>query len=461
MTGHAHHFLQRLDRLPQPHVELALSLYNDVPMLRFILDEERVPERVTRAAICLGAPERGPHIIVTRDGRFVTALAEGMKPYDAHVVPRASLDFMAGRYTSLRERLRRSEAMGTRDEHVRAIVEKITRAGARFSREDFDSIAGLHPWLRMEFFRGAVRYGRRCLDLRKSLPSMKRITQSAREATLKDAWNSWWAMNHFTVLTGVDLGWDLYGELEKLLGDQVVLPLNQPHSRMGVFAGMIRGAWLAGRLARSRIALYATWFHRATELPDLIKGGVALLAIGARHPSARGEVIAALAPRSEPDGSPAATHRHKLRGVFEAMFADDQAELDEATLKHAQRILPEPAASSPTSALTASEKSLALSATSQGLFDSLVDFDGFGMLLTSARTYALFEPEGFFLPREHFDYVLPRWQPSLSEHLFAPTRASTPAPTPVHSVAQPGRNEPCPCGSGRKYKQCCLGGARK
>lgn len=26
------------------------------------------------------------------------------------------------------------------------------------------------------------------------------------------------------------------------------------------------------------------------------------------------------------------------------------------------------------------------------------------------------------------------------------------APTP----ARPGRNEPCPCGSGRKYKQCCL-----
>jgi hypothetical protein len=21
----------------------------------------------------------------------------------------------------------------------------------------------------------------------------------------------------------------------------------------------------------------------------------------------------------------------------------------------------------------------------------------------------------------------------------------------------PGRNDPCPCGSGKKYKQCCLG----
>ena len=26
-------------------------------------------------------------------------------------------------------------------------------------------------------------------------------------------------------------------------------------------------------------------------------------------------------------------------------------------------------------------------------------------------------------------------------------------------VAKTGRNEPCPCGSGRKYKQCCAGKA--
>ena len=23
-------------------------------------------------------------------------------------------------------------------------------------------------------------------------------------------------------------------------------------------------------------------------------------------------------------------------------------------------------------------------------------------------------------------------------------------------MAQPGRNDPCPCGSGKKYKKCCL-----
>ena len=26
---------------------------------------------------------------------------------------------------------------------------------------------------------------------------------------------------------------------------------------------------------------------------------------------------------------------------------------------------------------------------------------------------------------------------------------------PIHSDAKPKRNDPCPCGSGKKYKQCC------
>ena len=26
----------------------------------------------------------------------------------------------------------------------------------------------------------------------------------------------------------------------------------------------------------------------------------------------------------------------------------------------------------------------------------------------------------------------------------------------ITAESTPGRNEPCPCGSGKKYKQCCL-----
>lgn len=36
---------------------------------------------------------------------------------------------------------------------------------------------------------------------------------------------------------------------------------------------------------------------------------------------------------------------------------------------------------------------------------------------------------------------------------------SLPPVEPIRGDAKPKRNEPCPCGSGKKYKQCCGKGA--
>ena len=33
--------------------------------------------------------------------------------------------------------------------------------------------------------------------------------------------------------------------------------------------------------------------------------------------------------------------------------------------------------------------------------------------------------------------------------------ALPPPVDPIHSDKKPGRNDPCSCGSGKKYKQCC------
>jgi preprotein translocase subunit SecA len=32
---------------------------------------------------------------------------------------------------------------------------------------------------------------------------------------------------------------------------------------------------------------------------------------------------------------------------------------------------------------------------------------------------------------------------------------STPPVEPIKADDEPGRNDPCPCGSGKKYKKCC------
>lgn len=47
-----------------------------------------------------------------------------------------------------------------------------------------------------------------------------------------------------------------------------------------------------------------------------------------------------------------------------------------------------------------------------------------------------------------------RWQVTRQRAYTVPMTA--PASTQPGRSARPGRNEPCYCGSGRKYKQCCL-----
>ncbi|MCL2852668.1 MAG: SEC-C metal-binding domain-containing protein [Defluviitaleaceae bacterium] len=52
-------------------------------------------------------------------------------------------------------------------------------------------------------------------------------------------------------------------------------------------------------------------------------------------------------------------------------------------------------------------------------------------------------------------YELPQWDnvftPERQEELYVEQKRST----TVRKEAVPGRNEPCPCGSGKKYKKCC------
>lgn len=44
------------------------------------------------------------------------------------------------------------------------------------------------------------------------------------------------------------------------------------------------------------------------------------------------------------------------------------------------------------------------------------------------------------------------------DHGMMKTTKDGKVPQPYHAEAKPDRNDACPCGSGKKYKNCCLGG---
>lgn len=56
-------------------------------------------------------------------------------------------------------------------------------------------------------------------------------------------------------------------------------------------------------------------------------------------------------------------------------------------------------------------------------------------------------------------YTLPQWEDVLSEEKILEIIKNFKRSKTVHKEKEPGRNDPCPCGSGKKYKKCC--GANK
>jgi len=67
-------------------------------------------------------------------------------------------------------------------------------------------------------------------------------------------------------------------------------------------------------------------------------------------------------------------------------------------------------------------------------------------------------PEDFYLPKEYVDAVVPRWHPSQPMSVVEGDYTYYGAKRPVRAEKTPGRNDPCTCGSGKKYKRCCGGG---
>ena len=53
-------------------------------------------------------------------------------------------------------------------------------------------------------------------------------------------------------------------------------------------------------------------------------------------------------------------------------------------------------------------------------------------------------------------YTLPQWEPVLTVEKRKEIKKAYNESKIVRKEAKIGRNEPCPCGSGKKYKQCCL-----
>lgn len=293
-TGHAHHFLSRLDRIPHTQVQLALSLYNDVPLLKAVLAELRVPEAAAHVAISLDDPREGPFVVVTRDARFVTCLARGMVPCGLHVISRADLDRAANKMQELERRIRHARALTAPGEAWLKVLERVYTAGPALAREEMVTLLGIQPLLHTHFFETMVTLMSRVAESERRLESIARGRSLRRSdrALLRHHWNMHWALTHMLVLTthrGQRMVDEIPTAAEGLKGLLCTLTM-----RPATVGGCLRGAWAGASAGRVILPFYKRQWAEAADVTTLIETSTVLAAIGLRNARSRAEVMKAL-----------------------------------------------------------------------------------------------------------------------------------------------------------------------
>lgn len=448
--GHAAHFLRRVQRLDDRHLDLAMGLYRDPRAVRLVLDSQPLPDDAERVALALADTPEPPHVIVTRDGAFVTCLAPGMVVKRDPVVPRAALD-------AAFENSARLELLDARIAHrggVGALLDRVFQAGGRLPREDYEALAVMAPLVLPVLVRQVSDASRIVFDMHRGItPRRLRRTDRAHVRELRRYIKACATLRHVSLLMTecAPLFHALDGPLDGLL--------EAPGAALvpGDFAGLTTAATTAAELGPALIPAYQRQWQAARTLLDALPALVGLIAIGVRHVPARPDAVQALADEAAPlfaDAGQADVARWVVEETRK-MFELDECELHEratrASVRQAESQKPEPLI--PADASDALVDAL-LGASGGSCFATPTSHGAWLPMITWAarrRPAELYLPHTW-LRRLHTGQDIEIVRGALDDWLRY-TRRGEPI---TRAAPKTGRNDPCPCGSGRKYKRCCL-----
>ena len=467
--GHDIHFLQRLERVSLPQVELAMSLYNDSPLVKFILGTTRLPESAEKVAISLDDPAQGPFLIVARTGHFVTCLGAGMRiGPEIPVITRQHLDAILSKVEDHRERVQQAYRVAGNNGRVHQLLRRIHTAADELSREEFIGISAWRPLMSREFLSqlmSAVSY----LDqARKVLRKLDKPPKQY-EGALREYWNIFWSVGHLTLLAGENIRETLEAIPEatsKLAASNATVSWGIV--RQGFLPLALRGAWLAGKLGRSGVSLYKNGYEHALSMLMLTDGGLGLVALAARHSNLRGEIRKAL-PREFPkDGTAFMEHMRGIvasAGMAITMSLDLPEQYQEQVREVGRNfhlrmtgLVPQGSQFEP-ERLAGVPDELLLPALSLAPYCFVNDMRTTLLMFMAAPYAARMQAEDFYYTKTDLGTVMRPWVPEDSLRLLRNYRDQYEggADKPVRAEKMPGRNDPCPCGSGKKYKRCCDG----
>jgi hypothetical protein len=438
-----------------------LSLYNDAEMLRYILGNVKLPERADRVAIALKEGLDSPCIIVTRNGKFVTCLGEGMSPGELPVINRPQLDAITNRLEKHRERIAEREKMFGQGGQTRAIVRRIYNRGNELSREEFMAYASWQPILSRHFFTYMVECGEQAINARQALiPILKKVDKPRPgwNEKLHEYWKMSYACSHFAVLSAMGPQSAFSGEVLP----NTTRPIDSLISAFtmvdGIASMCIKGVYCISKIGKPLLSFYKSKYESADNLHDLRESVLCLMGIATRHTKLRAEVKKALLP-VPPRTQPSLARYNGALAEIAANALDKPNEADIITAMTGGDLVLEVTKSQPKGApfyfedITKIPSDIACGLCFSQTFDVSNNDGALGPLLFFAMTAACAEPENLYLPQAFIDIYRKPWKPEDTLAMLQSYIKEIRQPLPKSK--EPSRSGPCPCGSGKKYKRCC------
>ena len=458
------HFLSRLARVNLPHVELALTLYRDPALVKYFLGNLQLPEGARRVAISLADDQEGPFIIVTREGVFVTCLGAGMTTGDLPVVSRRKLDSTMARVSDTRARYEMAQKRGG-EEGTSKIMARVLDDGIRLSREDFFAVSAWAPLLHIEFAQAYFRALDMLVDRRRQLEKIKR-PRPEFTAYLRRAEGLLFSTGHLALLMTMSgpQPW-----MEQLIS---VMPKHMDIFTWGTTRYGISSLALKGACGLSRVGklVLPTYKKAAMQAPSKLQILSSLLGLGALalgHGKHKAEILKVLERfRGEvPEGASSLEHvAVKERQAYGELLKQIIEEPDQATemarrcgqilaMKHSKD-LPE---GSPYRFArpedVPDDLAMCLAANNPG--DHMNKTEDIFFMFCCLPWAARAKPEDLYLPSAFGRTYWGPYDPRDTLALINRWVEYYGKERPVVAAPVPGRNEPCNCNSGKKYKRCC------
>lgn len=456
--SHAEHFLSRLIRLADDEVKLALALYHDSAWVRQILQSSAVPEAVERVALSLDDLQRGPFLIVTRDGHFVTCLARDMDPGSLPVIARDRLNSSAVKVERERERAALQGRIEGGDARLRVLMRRLFLDADSISREDFLEIAAWEPLLGPVFLNTYVAMAAE-LSQQTALLSQKRLARRASDVALREYWHLLHAAGHVALLGSMTNDRQDYDAIAESTPG-VRSAFSYPLTGTGVTTFMLKGAWAAGRVGKPMLPAFKRALCEDVSLFELFDSLLVLLALGRRSSKYRAEIKKAVlaAPRKattpEAIALRAALGREiELVCMLTASLLDaSRNDLDEMLFRVGARHFEDHNQFAKDREIQDIATTLPLLSWTDGITDGTSLVRTFNLTAVASEL----PPERFYLPRAALDEFREPWTPDHTWRMLDPmTKAAKTRAPARREQGKVGRNELCACGSGRKSKRCC------